>query len=400
MIKQPTGIIQLTNVAFIKYKINKMSFEIVCYKNKAINWRNGVEKDISEVLQVDEIYTSASHGTIAKKADLQKYFENMKKMEIIKLILEKGELQMGEKERAVQQSNIYNDIVNIITEKCVHPDSNRKFPVNQIQQAMKSINFVVKNDQPAKKQALECIKILTKKYYMKRADILVSVSVPKEKHEELLQKLQAINILETKIQKTIQTQNKIEISVIIESNKLRDILLLAKEQIEGCFVEEIDTTVKNDQTQQIENVQTVNLELRQNTEEEKKIDEKEDQSSESEHNEHKLKKKKKKKNPQIDLKAQQEKEKEFKNLQQKLEELNIVKDQQQIEANIIHNEQKDIKGSKKCTFCKDAYFYTNEEYRQHFKTEWHLYNLKSKSNNEPPLSEIEYKVNQMDKNFQ
>ena len=39
----------------------------MCYKNKAINWRNGVEKDLSEVLQTEEIYLIASHGKIAKK---------------------------------------------------------------------------------------------------------------------------------------------------------------------------------------------------------------------------------------------------------------------------------------------------------------------------------------------
>lgn len=40
------GVVGLTNVAMIKYKTNNYKFEIACYKNKAINWRNGVEKDI------------------------------------------------------------------------------------------------------------------------------------------------------------------------------------------------------------------------------------------------------------------------------------------------------------------------------------------------------------------
>lgn len=47
----------------------------------------------------------------------------MKKLDIIKLILEKGELQVGEKEREVQLSSLQNDIINIVCEKCVHPDS-------------------------------------------------------------------------------------------------------------------------------------------------------------------------------------------------------------------------------------------------------------------------------------
>ena len=70
----------MTNVAFIKYKVNNKAFEIACYRNKAVNWRNGLENDIREVLQSDEIYENANHGVVAKKADLNKYFANKTKL--------------------------------------------------------------------------------------------------------------------------------------------------------------------------------------------------------------------------------------------------------------------------------------------------------------------------------
>lgn len=82
--------ITMTNVATIRYKINNRQFEIACYRNKALNWRNGLEEDLAEVLQIEEIYENASHGTIAKKADLNKFFANKTKREIIEIILERG----------------------------------------------------------------------------------------------------------------------------------------------------------------------------------------------------------------------------------------------------------------------------------------------------------------------
>ena len=45
-VNQPVGVVQMTNVAIIKYKTNNQKLEICCYKNKAINWRNGVEKNL------------------------------------------------------------------------------------------------------------------------------------------------------------------------------------------------------------------------------------------------------------------------------------------------------------------------------------------------------------------
>ena len=97
MIKQPLTNIKMTNVAIIRYKINSRMFEIACYRNKALNWRNGVEDDVSEVLQTEEIYENASHGTLAKKSDLNKFFPNRTKLEIIEIILSKGELQITDK---------------------------------------------------------------------------------------------------------------------------------------------------------------------------------------------------------------------------------------------------------------------------------------------------------------
>lgn len=47
MLKQPSTNVKMTNVATIRYKINNRTFEIACYRNKALNWRNGVEQDIT-----------------------------------------------------------------------------------------------------------------------------------------------------------------------------------------------------------------------------------------------------------------------------------------------------------------------------------------------------------------
>lgn len=76
---------------------------------------------------------------------------------------------MGEKEREVQQSNVFNDIVNIIAEKCIHPDSKRLFSSDSIRKALLDSHIKIKQDIPAKRQALDIMKILQQKYYLIRA---------------------------------------------------------------------------------------------------------------------------------------------------------------------------------------------------------------------------------------
>lgn len=96
--KNPVNQVRLTNVAIIRLKKGGKKFEVACYKNKAVNWRNKVETDISEVLQIDDIFTNVSKGLSAKKEDL-KVFGNLTKQEIVQEILNKGEMQVSEKER-------------------------------------------------------------------------------------------------------------------------------------------------------------------------------------------------------------------------------------------------------------------------------------------------------------
>ena len=219
--KQPITQVKMTNVAEIQYKINKKHFEIACYRNKAVNWRNGLEEDIGEVLQIEEIFENASHGVMAKKADLNKYFPNKNKREIIEIILERGELQVTDKEREVQLSNLMADVVKIIVEKCVHSVTQRRFTPDTIRLAIREIHFPLKLDQPAKKQALDCIKMLQQRYKIARGLMQIRITVDEEKAQQLQGKLEKVGVREYKSKE--EKGEQVSFIYNIEPNKYRDI---------------------------------------------------------------------------------------------------------------------------------------------------------------------------------
>ena len=57
-------------------------FEIACYRNKVVNYRQGLETDLSEVLQTDRIFTNVSKGQFAKTSDLEQVFHTHNEQEI------------------------------------------------------------------------------------------------------------------------------------------------------------------------------------------------------------------------------------------------------------------------------------------------------------------------------
>ena len=84
-----------------------------------------MEKDIDEVLQIPQVFINVSKGQVANNDDLQKCFGTTNQDEIIAEILNKGEIQLNEKERNANLQQKQNEFLNIISTKCINPRSKR-----------------------------------------------------------------------------------------------------------------------------------------------------------------------------------------------------------------------------------------------------------------------------------
>ncbi|GJQ75687.1 hypothetical protein Trydic_g17761 [Trypoxylus dichotomus] len=193
----PTNQIRLTNVAVVRIKKTGKRFEIACYRNKAVSWRNQVEKDIDEVLQTHTVFTNVSKGQVAKKEDLIKAFGTENQTEICKEILKKGELQVSDKERHSQMDSLFKDIATTVADKCLNPELKRPYPVTMIEKAMKDVHYSVKPNQSAKQQALQVIKLLKESIPIERAQMRLRVTLKgkdSKKWKEKILKFEGINI--------------------------------------------------------------------------------------------------------------------------------------------------------------------------------------------------------------
>ncbi|CAG8535507.1 63_t:CDS:2 [Diversispora eburnea] len=150
----------LTNVSIVRLKKGGKRFEIACYKNKVMEWRNGVETDLDEVLQINNVFLNVSKGQVAPKDLLTKAF---KTEDLNPIIVEKGELQVSDKERTHQIDHTYREIAIIVADKCVNPETKRPYTVTMIEKAMSDLHISVNVNKSTKLQALEVIKQLQEK---------------------------------------------------------------------------------------------------------------------------------------------------------------------------------------------------------------------------------------------
>ncbi|KAK7432724.1 hypothetical protein QQZ08_000584 [Neonectria magnoliae] len=136
-INQPSNQIKLTNVSLVRLKKGKKRFELACYKNKLLEWRSGIETDLDNVLQIPNVFLNVSKGQTAPREDLDKAFGKGKPVnDIILEILRKGEMQVGEKERAAQLERVHTEVVSIVASKLVDPRTKRIYTSGMIEKAL------------------------------------------------------------------------------------------------------------------------------------------------------------------------------------------------------------------------------------------------------------------------
>nr|CAB3265875.1 ribosome maturation protein SBDS-like [Phallusia mammillata] len=193
LIFTPTNQVRLTNVAIVRMKKGGKRFEIACYKNKVMSWRNKTEKDIDEVLQTHNVFTNVSKGQMAKKQDMMSAFGTENQTEVCVAILAKGELQVSEKERNDQLESMFRDIATIVADKCVNPDTKRPYTVTVIERTMKEdIHYSVNPNRNAKQQALQVIKMLKEKIPINRAEMRLRFFLPGKDSKKTKEKLKTL----------------------------------------------------------------------------------------------------------------------------------------------------------------------------------------------------------------
>jgi ribosome maturation protein SDO1 len=101
-----------------------------------------------------------SKGTVAPQKDLVKAFGKDDMNAIIQEILLKGELQVGQKERQLQQNSLLKDIIEIVSKKTINPETSTPYTTSIIEKVLSDLHFNPNTSKNAKQQALEAINLI------------------------------------------------------------------------------------------------------------------------------------------------------------------------------------------------------------------------------------------------
>jgi len=190
------------------------------------------ETDLDEVMQIHNVFINVSKGQVANSDDLKKGFGKTDVNEIVKEILKKGELQVGEKERAHELENMWKEIANMVAAKCEDPETSRPYPIGIIEKAMHEAGFSIKPGKGAKSQVLDCIKLLQDKSTLpiRRSKMRVRVTMPTKDGKRLKEKM--IEGAE-KVEDEDWGQDEWEVIMLIDPGQFKVINELLQNEVKG-----------------------------------------------------------------------------------------------------------------------------------------------------------------------
>jgi len=391
----PINQVRLTNVAVVRMNKGGNRFEIACYRNKVVNYRQGLEQDLSEVLQTERVFTNVSKGEFAKAKDLMKVFGTKDEEEIAKVILTKGQLQVSDKERNQQLEKTNAQIAEWIANNCVHPTSDRPYTNSQIRHAMQQANFSVHPTKPLKRQYLDCVKVLQSVIPITRAKMELMLIVRGSESPSVEEAMKSNNVAWTS--PTDETEHH-KYRVLVDPSLYR-VLNEVMQTIDGARIEIVNQVVTKQGDVSLETeVPKGIMDVNDNSEEqvtnqllEMSLEESKGKTADSDDDEEDI----------ATSRRQQQKRNRKKNKKQmrraadtKVNDGETAQPQPSSSSSIPVSAASSQGNSadstrKSCNTCGGS-FDSAAAYRSHFKSDWHRFNQKLKLKGAAPISEEEF----------
>ena len=135
-------------------------FEVVIHPEIAISFKSGNPVDIREALVSEKIFTDAHKGMHASEKEMKARFDTSDALEVAKIILNKGEIQLTAEHREKLREEKRNRIINIIHRNSIDPRTNLPHPPQRIENAFEEAKVRINEFKKAEDQIQDIVKAL------------------------------------------------------------------------------------------------------------------------------------------------------------------------------------------------------------------------------------------------
>ena len=168
----------MADVTVVRYSHEGEKFEILVKPDPALDYKLGKKKDVSSVLVSDDIYTDSGKGTKPATEKLVKAFKTEDSAEIVKIILQKGDLNLTTDQRRKMVDEKKKQIIAFIAKTYVDPKTHLPHPPLRIEQAMKDGRISVDPQKNVDEQVKDIVDKLRSIIALKSENLQLEIVIP------------------------------------------------------------------------------------------------------------------------------------------------------------------------------------------------------------------------------
>ena len=159
---KPTKTFDQERVHFNVARLKKggSNYEVVVDPDKAIAYKEGDQVDLDEVLQAQQVFFDAKKGEHASEDRMEEVFGTTEALEVAKIILADGEIQLTAEHRAKVREDKRKQLVQLIVRNACDPKTKLPHPQNRIENAMEEAKIRIDEFKKAADQVQDVIKAL------------------------------------------------------------------------------------------------------------------------------------------------------------------------------------------------------------------------------------------------
>lgn len=172
--------VSLDDAIVVKLKTHGENFEILVDPDLALDYKEGKDVEISEILAVDKIFKDASAADEISDDSMSKVFESTDVGVVAGKILKKGDLHLTTEQKKRMLEERKKQIVNIIARNAVNPQTKTPHPPDRIENAMNEAKVNVDIQKSAKEQVDKVVKALRPLMPIKFENVQIAVKIPAE----------------------------------------------------------------------------------------------------------------------------------------------------------------------------------------------------------------------------
>ena len=149
----------------VKFNVARMTkagkhFEVVVDPDLAIQYKNSKSVDAEEVLKSEKVFSHAVNGIVAKDQDMKDAFGTTDHMEVAKILLDHGEIQLTGEYREEKRKEKRNRLIDIIRRNAVDPKTGLPHPAKRIELAFEEAKIALDDMKSADEQVNDVMKKL------------------------------------------------------------------------------------------------------------------------------------------------------------------------------------------------------------------------------------------------